>query len=144
MPFHKFWASWLAAMSATDVFASGSAALITGGASRIGLAVARLCRSKGMKMLLVDRNADALKKAKDEISGDGPAGHDVVTSVADVSQPDSWKTVKEAVVKAFGSIELLVLNAGMAAKGSWGDDERFRRLRRTFLESPTASTPSFL
>ncbi|KAM4066181.1 short chain dehydrogenase [Hirsutella rhossiliensis] len=113
-------------MTAGDVFASGSAALITGGASGIGLAIAKLCKSKGMRVFLVDRDADTLQRAEREIAGQDSTGKDVVTSVSDVSQPDSWKTLKQAVTKAFGGIELLVLNAGTAAKGSWGNDDYFR------------------
>jgi NAD(P)-dependent dehydrogenase (short-subunit alcohol dehydrogenase family) len=49
--------------AAAAVFAPGSTALITGGASGVGLAIAKLCRSKGMKLLLVDRNAEARDQA---------------------------------------------------------------------------------
>lgn len=113
-------------MTAVDVFAPGSAALITGGASGIGLAIAKLCRSKGMKVFLVDRDASTLQQAERELSGRDSTGKDVVTSVSDVSLADSWKALKEAAMKAFGGIELLVLNAGTAAKGGWGDSDYFR------------------
>ncbi|KAH6609791.1 hypothetical protein Trco_003137 [Trichoderma cornu-damae] len=117
-------------MSAAAVFAPGSTALITGGASGVGLAIAKLCRSKGMKLLLVDRNADALDKAKAEV---GSSSTDVVTSVLDVSKLDDWASLRDQATKIFGSIELLVLNAGVAARGTWGDDDYFRTTLETNL-----------
>lgn len=120
-------------MPATDVFAPGSAALVTGGASGIGLAIAKHCWGKGMKVLIVDRNADALQRAEREIAGHDSTGQSVVTAVCDVSQPPSWKALKETAMKAFGGIQLLVLNAGTAAKGTWGDDDYFRNARLALL-----------
>ncbi|RDA92666.1 hypothetical protein CP533_3731 [Ophiocordyceps camponoti-saundersi (nom. inval.)] len=119
-------------MTATDVFAPGSNALITGAASGIGLAIAKLCRAKGMRVCLVDRETDALQKAKGELpSAQDSSDRDVLTLVADVSKPASWEALKEDVIKAFGSVELLVLNAGMAAKGGWEDADSFRNTFET-------------
>lgn len=112
--------------AAAAVFAPGATALITGGASGVGLAIAKLCRSKGMKLLLVDRNAEALEKAKAEV---GSSSSDVATSVLDVSKPDEWTSLREQATKTFGSIELLVLNAGIGARGTWGDADYFRNVR---------------
>ncbi|KJZ78681.1 hypothetical protein HIM_02072 [Hirsutella minnesotensis 3608] len=120
-------------MPATSVFAPGSSALITGGASGIGLAIAKLCRSKGMKVLIADRNADMLQKAKEQLSGGDSTGEEVVTSITDVSQLDSWTALKKTAKDAFGSIELLVLNAGTGAKGGWGDNDFFRTTLETNL-----------
>lgn len=115
-------------MPASDVFAAGSTALVTGGASGIGLAVAKLCRAKGMKVLLVDRNSAALRQAEQDVSGaDGSFA--VVSIVADVSQEDDWRAIKDKAVSAFGTIELLVLNAGTGSRGTWGDSDYFRTVR---------------
>lgn len=111
--------------AAAAVFAPGSTALITGGASGVGLAIAKLCRSKGMKLLLVDRNAEALEKAKAEVG----SSSDVATSVLDVSKLEGWASLRDQAAKTFGSIELLVLNAGMGARGTWGDGDYFRTVR---------------
>ncbi|PHH92018.1 hypothetical protein CDD83_9303 [Cordyceps sp. RAO-2017] len=80
-----------------------------------------------MKVFIADRDAEALRKAKSEL------GQEVATSVTDVSKPESWKTLKNTVLEAFGSVELLVLNAGMSAKGGWGDDGYFRQILETNL-----------
>ena len=128
-------------MSAADVFASGSVALITGGASGIGLAIAKLCRSKGMRLLLVDRNAADLEKAKSSILGEKATDHDVVTSLSDVSQLENWTALKETAIATFGSVELLVLNAGTGGKGSWGNHDYFNTVSPATCTSSLTPTP---
>lgn len=118
--------------AAAAVFTPGSTALITGGASGVGLAIAKLCRSKGMKLLLVDRNAEALEKAKAEIGSS-----DVATSVLDVSKLEGWASLRDQAAKTFGSIELLVLNAGVGGRGTWGDNDYFRNVRARSYLLPT-------
>lgn len=104
------------------VFSPGSTALISGAASGIGLAIAKLCGSKGMNVFLVDRNSEALDKAKAEVSTSGS----VDMAVVDVSKLDQWTALLETVKARFGSVEFLVLNAGMGMKGGWGDSDYFR------------------
>ncbi|OAA45616.1 short chain dehydrogenase/reductase [Metarhizium rileyi] len=131
-------------MPATDVFASGSSALITGGASGVGLAIAKLCRSRGMRLLLVDVNTDALQQAKAELVGESGAESDVVTAEADVGQLDAWAGLKKTAASAFGSIELLVLNAGVGARGTWGDQEYFDKIFQTNLFGVANGINTFL
>jgi NADP-dependent 3-hydroxy acid dehydrogenase YdfG len=110
-------------MSPTDVFSSGSTALITGAGSGIGLAIAKTCRSKGMRTLLVDYNEEALEAlTKTHFPNDS----DVVTSKVDVSSISDWQALKKLALEKFGSIEFLVLNAGRGLRGTWGDDDYFR------------------
>lgn len=114
-------------MTATDVFASGSNALITGGASGVGLAIAKLCVSKGMKVLIADRNAAALEAARKDLPGD------VITVEAGVSSTSDWDKLKSHAAEKLGSVELLVLNAGTGMRGSWGDEDYFRKTLETNL-----------
>ncbi|KAH7324820.1 hypothetical protein B0I35DRAFT_348573 [Stachybotrys elegans] len=125
------------------VFAQGSTALITGGASGVGLAIAKLCKGKGMNLLLVDRNEEALKAAVSDISdvSDSPT---VKSFTADVSKLEDWSKLQELVTAEVGSIELLVLNAGMGMKGGWGDHDYFRTTLETNLFGVLHGVNTFL
>jgi NAD(P)-dependent dehydrogenase (short-subunit alcohol dehydrogenase family) len=112
-------------MPPTAVFVPGSTALITGGASGVGLAIAKLCRSKGMNVVIADRNTEALGSAKDTLSGDDST---VLAANVDVANTADWQKLKETAVSKFGSVELLVLNAGVGMRGGWGDEEYFRKV----------------
>ncbi|KAF1731748.1 Dehydrogenase/reductase SDR family member 7B [Beauveria bassiana] len=120
---------------AAAVFTPGSTALITGGASGVGLAVAKLCHAKGMNVLLVDRNTEALEQARLQVAGESVDASDprVVTSVADVSLSEDWSALKDFALAKFRSIEFLALNAGVGGKGTWGDGDYFRKILETNL-----------
>ncbi|KAM0501084.1 hypothetical protein ACHAP8_004813 [Fusarium lateritium] len=113
-------------MSPTDVFSSGSTALITGAGSGIGLAIAKTCRSKGMRLLLVDNDEEALESLNKQHFVDDS---DVLTSKVDVSSLSDWQSLKKLALDKFGTIEFLVLNAGRGLKGTWGDNEYFREAK---------------
>ena len=80
--------------------------LITGGAGSIGLASAQLLQSHGAKIVLVDRNAEALSKASAEL------GPDVLTLAADVANEDDAARYVAATVARYGRIDVLFSNAG--------------------------------
>ena len=61
----------MTAKMSTSVFSTGKNALITGAASGVGLAVAKLCASHGMNLHLVDNNSDLLAKAKESVTTKG-------------------------------------------------------------------------
>jgi len=113
-------------MSPASVFAKNNTALITGGASGVGLAVATLCRKHGMKLAIVDNNADYLAKAKESLGDKG--SDDVETYQVDVSQIDQWKSLKEKVQQKFKTVDFLMLNAGIGLKGGWEDADYFKKV----------------
>jgi NAD(P)-dependent dehydrogenase (short-subunit alcohol dehydrogenase family) len=87
---------------------TGKVAVITGSASGIGFETAKLFLSKGARVVLVDRGADKLEKAKKEL-----ASPHVMGSVCDVSiESDVIRTMDEAE-KQFGRIDIIVNNAGV-------------------------------
>lgn len=79
-----------------QAFANGGVALITGGASGIGLALAKKCHGYGMRVVIADKNADSLAAAKKSFGGD-------VTSLeTDVSRKEDWDSLKSRVERDFG------------------------------------------
>ena len=89
----------------------GKTALISGGASGIGKAIAQLFLEEGAHVVITDINADALKVAVDELATFGP-----VSGVSgDVrSMQDAGEMVRAAVDR-HGSLDVLVCNAGITS-----------------------------
>ena len=89
---------------------SGETALVTGGASGIGLALARGLARGGARVVIGDVNADALDAAAGTLSAEGLA----VTPVRlDVADPDSWARAATEVEAALGPVGILCNNAGV-------------------------------
>lgn len=108
----------------TAVFRAGATALITGGASGVGLAVAKLCASHAMNLHLVDWNAEALESAKSAISTQGS----IQTHKMDVSSLSDWSNLKAAVDKSGSKLDFLHLNAGIGGESPWNDPAPFRKM----------------
>lgn len=81
-------------------------AVVTGGSSGIGFAIAQKFRALGMQVILTGRRRDALDHAVAEL-GDNAAG-----IVADVSSPASLETLFADIRSRFGRIDILIANAG--------------------------------
>lgn len=119
------------ALTAPAVFRKGATALITGGASGIGLEAARLCRSHGMNLVLLDINEAALS----EVQASFPSGESVrtTTHIVDVSSSSAWKALAPQILKQYpDGIDFLMLNAGAAPKPAagktfWEDSESFEK-----------------
>ncbi len=96
----------------------GLSALVTGGASGIGLATARLLASRGARVAILDRDL-------------ADSGHDLVSVKADVTDDDAVRSaVGEAVVALGDRLDILVNNAGIGAAGTVADnsDEEWHRV----------------
>jgi 3-oxoacyl-[acyl-carrier protein] reductase len=83
---------------------AGKSAIVTGGASGIGLACARAFAGEGASVLLADLNEEAAARAAKEL-----AAHYVA---ADVSKPEDARRVVEEAVARSGGVDVLVTCAG--------------------------------
>lgn len=110
--------------SPTAVFATGKNALITGAASGVGLAVAKLCAKNGMNVHLVDNNSSALNDAKSAISSKAK----VEAHQMDVASLSDWSKLKSTIEGAGTKLDFLHLNAGIGLKGDWTDSQYFHKI----------------
>ncbi len=94
--------------SSLTVRLDGSVAVVTGGASGIGLAIAERYAASGARVMIVDRDEQAATEAAGRIGAGAEAYGCDVTSTASVRQ------VVAAIVKAAGQIDILVNSAGIA------------------------------
>lgn len=87
----------------------GKVALVTGGASGIGRAIAALYAREGAKVGIVDLDAEGARAVAGEIGGDGRAA----AATADVGDEAAVTAAIAAIVDALGDIDILVNNAGI-------------------------------
>lgn len=93
-------------------------AVVTGGSSGIGLAVAQAAVAAGARVAIVGRDEARLDSAAGAIQGD------VVTVAADLGSQAGAAAMSRAVRDAFGRIDVLVANAGASnAPGLWETTE---------------------
>ena len=88
----------------------GKTAIITGASSGIGEATAQMLSNEGVNVVLAARREDRLNELKDEIESDG--GNALVVKT-DVTDRDQVNKLAEAAKDMFGSIDILINNAGL-------------------------------
>jgi NAD(P)-dependent dehydrogenase (short-subunit alcohol dehydrogenase family) len=107
------------------------AAVITGGASGIGLAAAQRFAELGMKICLADINAEALEAAAETIRR---AGGEVIAVTTDVSDAEQVKRLKDKAFEAFGDVSIVMNNAAREGGGGlFADPQRWRDTLATNL-----------
>jgi NAD(P)-dependent dehydrogenase (short-subunit alcohol dehydrogenase family) len=92
----------------------GRSAVITGGASGIGLATAREFAGRGARLMLADVNQTTLDAAVADLRG---AGVDVRGVVCDVRRLDDVVALADAAFEEFGTVHVVFNNAGIAYAG---------------------------
>ena len=101
------------------------AAVITGGASGIGLATAIRLAERGLHVCIADRDEDALAAASEALDaaarrGPAKASAGMLAVPTDVSRLESVEALRDAVLERFGEVAFLMNNAGVGGGGgSW-------------------------
>lgn len=91
-------------------------AFVTGGASGIGLGIAKILAGAGAKVVIADLRADHRQTAMQWFNDNGYSGSVVATEV-DVSSPDSLTAAADFTEATFGKVHILINNAGVDCSG---------------------------
>jgi NAD(P)-dependent dehydrogenase (short-subunit alcohol dehydrogenase family) len=110
-------------MSSPGLVFSGLRALVTGGASGLGLGTARLLASRGATVVVLDR----------ETSPPGSLPEGITSVVADVVDDAAVRAAVDEAAARMGGLDIVVNNAGSARSARW---------RTTPTRSGTGSTTS--
>lgn len=94
-----------------DLGLKGRVAAITGGSRGIGFAIARVLQQEGCRVGICARKQDELDSAADQLTA-GSDRSSILTQVADVTAPGQVESFIAAVGQRFGSLDVLVHNAG--------------------------------
>lgn len=92
----------------------GRTAVLTGAGSGFGLEVARIAAQRGMKLVLVDVQADALARAESELRA---VGAQVMAARIDVADAAQMQALAEEVQDTWGAPHFVFNNAGVGSAG---------------------------
>jgi NAD(P)-dependent dehydrogenase (short-subunit alcohol dehydrogenase family) len=127
-------------MSLHPAIEAGRVAVITGGASGIGLAAAKKLAGLGMKVVIADVSAGPLAEAKAELEA---AGAVVVAQQTNVADLEAVRDLQRRA-RELGEISLLMNNAGVGGGGSAIENpEGWRRVLETNLFGVINGTQAF-
>jgi len=100
-----------------DIFKKSNVAVITGGASGIGLAAAKYYAGLGMSVAIADLGGERLANARAEL--EAIAGEEHVMAIeTDVARKDALEALERAVLQRFGRVHVLMNNAGIGPETS--------------------------
>ena len=109
---------------------AGHCAVITGGASGIGLAAARRFAAMGLDVVIADLSSDRLDAAAAELAAVSAAGEGgVLAAPTDVSRLADIEALESRARDRFGSVQVLMNNAGIQPGSTmFGSAEAWRRI----------------
>jgi NAD(P)-dependent dehydrogenase (short-subunit alcohol dehydrogenase family) len=116
-----------------DLGIRGRTAVVTGADSGMGLATARMLLEEGARVMLSDQTQDALDEAASKLSGE------FETFAADLSRPAHVDGLRDAALKRFGRVDILVHSAGITgptgAFHTLSDDDWMQALSVDFMSA---------
>lgn len=109
----------------TDWLDEGRSAVVTGGASGIGLAAARRFLSAGMNVVIADRDGAALSAAEERLRSEADPADRLLGVACDVARLEDLERLRDLATERFGAIHCLMNNAGIARRADqpWEDPE---------------------
>jgi len=112
-----------------EAMSPDNVAVITGGASGIGLAAAMRFAKAGMKVCIADIGAERLKQAETKLSSAAASSANIMTATVDVSRVEQLQELERAVEKRFGGTDILMNNAGIQPGSQiFGPAENWQRI----------------
>ncbi|GAC72500.1 predicted dehydrogenase [Moesziomyces antarcticus T-34] len=129
-------------MSAHAAIKAGNLAVISGGASGIGLAAAKYYLSQGMKVAIGDRSEASVQSASQELAQKGES----YVGLLDVSDQTSVSLFRRSVFEKFGGANLTVLmaNAGVGGPTKASTSEGWDRILSTNFHGVVNVCQAFL
>jgi 3-oxoacyl-[acyl-carrier protein] reductase len=98
-----------------DLGIRGRSAIVTGGSRGIGRETARQFLEEGVQVTICGRNADTLERTRSELAQ--ATRGDIHAVVADMNKPEDIERLVAAAREKFGSVNILVNNAGQMYSG---------------------------
>lgn len=126
------------------VLQPGAVAVITGGASGIGLATAKRFAELGLRVCIADLGTDRLTQAAADIARHSQTDDtDVLALEADISRDADLVRLREAVIQRFGRIDVLMNNAAIQPGSSLLDPANWQQVIEVNLWGVIRGTQAF-
>jgi 3-oxoacyl-[acyl-carrier protein] reductase len=119
-----------------DLKLNGRVALVAGSSKGLGAAIARQLSMEGASLVINGRDTSRLDKTAAEISA--ASGSPVIGVPGDVVDPSVPQTLIDATIARFGSLDILVTNAGGPPRGKFEslDDAAWQKAFESLFMSP--------
>ena len=104
--------------SANHAYFDGKVVWVTGASSGIGKELCKQLveKSKGVRLILSSRKEETLREVKEELVAAGARAKDVAIVTLDLGDKETLEAAVERAFKAFGSVDVLVNNAGISQR----------------------------